>query len=315
MGSSSSSRKVDPESINSKTITADEPLEVQLSNKDYDSSVLTCEAIVGVKDAMKLSHVLTKKECETVVHHMFPNQKKYSKGHTATPILFRDWDENPKEAYKKIGVRIFTHSDDFALVVYERVKHLLPQTAETFSAKLNRKLSWKIKGLHPRIRFVCYEKGQAFPPHMDDPWVQSDSVTTIYTFVIYLSDSGDSKGCKFSGGELAFLQPREQYKEVPKEQTKDKDLSLDKDKDLPLDQYKEMAPPSDGFKEIVRISPEPGMVIIFPHKTLHEAKEIISGVKFCIRSDIVYELVATETEGTPSGDVPNVLEGKDEGAI
>lgn len=262
MGSASSARKIDQESINTKTISADEPLEFKLSNEGFDSSVLLREEIEGVKGGFKLSNVLTKKECEQVVHHMFPNQKKYQKGHTATPILFRDWDPNPEEAYKKIGVRIFTHSDDFAAALFDRCKHLLPETAETFSAKENRKLSWKIKSLHPRIRFVCYEKGQAFPPHMDDPWVQSDKVMTIYTFVIYLSACGDEKGAKYTGGELAFLHNKQKV--------------------------------TDDWKEITHILPEPGMVVIFPHKTLHESKELHSGVKFCIRSDIVYELVEEE---------------------
>jgi len=100
--------------------------------------------------------------------------------------------------------------------------------------------NWKLKSLHPRIRFVCYTKGQNFPPHFDDPFVQNDNVRSFFTFIIYLSKCGSEKAANFDGGEFAFLARRKE---------------------------------DEGYiyDDIIKIKPEPGLVVVFHIKHFMKA--------------------------------------------
>uniref|UniRef100_A0A6B2LFU2 Fe2OG dioxygenase domain-containing protein n=1 Tax=Arcella intermedia TaxID=1963864 RepID=A0A6B2LFU2_9EUKA len=207
-----------------------------------------------------MENVLSKEECDMFLQHMFPDRTHYKDHHATYPVLFRSWDPDPEAAYKKLGVRIFTKSQEVADALFERARPYLPPTYTTYT-KEKAKQVWKLSDLHPRIRFVCYEKGQNFPPHYDDPWIQSSKRRSHLTFVLYLSSSG--KDCDFGGGEFAFL---------------------DEKKHLP----------DDSYAELVVIPPKPGMVVVFPHRTLHESKVITSGYKFMIRSDVMYDLEEEE---------------------
>jgi hypothetical protein len=39
-----------------------------------------------------------------------------------------------------------------------------------------------------------------------------------------------------------------------------------------------------------QIVPMPGMVLVFDHNMLHEGEKLIGGVKYLMRSDVVYKL-------------------------
>eukprot|EP01128_Nolandella_sp_AFSM9_P006301 TRINITY_DN3208_c0_g1_i1.p1 TRINITY_DN3208_c0_g1~~TRINITY_DN3208_c0_g1_i1.p1 ORF type:complete len:201 (+),score=10.26 TRINITY_DN3208_c0_g1_i1:370-972(+) len=194
---------------------------------------------------------------------MFPDKKNPGKNHTAHPILFRDWEPDPKAAYKKIGVRIFTKSEQVSSALFERVKDVVPKEYVSYSKVEKRKEVWRVSSLHSRVRFVCYGKGQNFPPHRDDPYIKSDLERSHFTFVIYLSNSGPSKKDDFTGGEFAFLEA----------QTDSKDT-----------------------RDRLLVVPEPGLVVVFPHQLLHESKPLTRGLKFMIRSDIMYTFDADKSD-------------------
>ena len=44
------------------------------------------------------------------------------------------------------------------------------------------------------------------------------------------------------------------------------------------------------FRKIATVKPETGMALIFHHPVRHEGKEIISGVKYVLRTDVMYKL-------------------------
>jgi len=192
---------------------------------------------------------------------MFPNKRDPIKSHTAFPILFRDWEPDPEAEYRKLGLRIFTRSEQVSQALFDRVRRHIPATWSTPSPKGDTIEHWRLRGLHERIRFVCYGKGQRFPPHRDDPWVQSDAVRSFLTFVIYLSHSGTDRGADFEGGEFAFVEP---------------------------------LPKSTLVRDRVVVSPEPGLVVVFPHRELHESKALQRGLKFMIRSDLMFEFDHSE---------------------
>jgi len=250
------------------TIDKDEPLNYKLDNTNFKYNDVSKEIVKDIPHAFKLRQVLTPEECRDMIHTVFPDKKNFTANHKAIPVLSRAWDPDPEASYRILGSRIFTHSTEVADALFQRTVALLPQTFITYTPTEKRQQVWKIKGLHPRIRFVCYKKGQSFPPHRDDPWIQSPTVRSHFTFCIYLSN-GSSKGKShnFAGGEFAFLDEKNKK-------------------------------PNGNPQEIHIFQPEHGLVIIFPHNTLHESKELTRGYKFMIRSDIMYDLVEEETHKT-----------------
>ncbi|KAK6513450.1 hypothetical protein TWF281_005075 [Arthrobotrys megalospora] len=130
----------------------------------------------------------------------------------------------------------------------------------------------KAWGLNPNIRIYRYTKGQFFDKHYDD----SNTLTlgsppsphrTIYTLLLYLTGPADG----VVGGETAF------YRNEPYIPLSKKEL-------------KELA--ASGQPQVVEVQPEKGMALLHRHGDeclLHEGKEVLAGVKWIIRSDLVLE--------------------------
>ncbi|KAF3915099.1 hypothetical protein ABW21_db0209775 [Orbilia brochopaga] len=130
----------------------------------------------------------------------------------------------------------------------------------------------KAWGLNPNIRIYRYTKGQFFDKHYDD----SNTLTigsppsphqTIYTLLLYLTGPADG----VIGGETAFYRT-EPYIPLSKKQLKDLAAS--------------------GEPQVIEVQPEKGMALLHRHGDeclLHEGKEVLAGVKWIIRSDVVLE--------------------------
>ncbi|KAI2604779.1 uncharacterized protein GGS25DRAFT_524271 [Hypoxylon fragiforme] len=118
----------------------------------------------------------------------------------------------------------------------------------------------EVVGLNPNIRVYRYSKGQYFDCHYDDsnivnlPHVSESSSTistrTTWTLLLYLTSS--TEGC--TGGETVFYQ---HDRKSPKEET--------------------------------AVAPETGLLLLHKHGDdclLHEGREVTSGEKWIIRSDL-----------------------------
>ncbi|KAK6526363.1 hypothetical protein TWF694_004960 [Orbilia ellipsospora] len=131
----------------------------------------------------------------------------------------------------------------------------------------------KAWGLNPNIRIYRYTKGQFFDKHYDD----SNTLTlgsppaqrrTIYTLLLYLTGPADG----VVGGETAFYR-NEPY--IP----------------LTKKERKELA--ASGEPQTIDVQPEKGMALLHRHGDeclLHEGKEVLAGVKWIIRSDLVLDI-------------------------
>jgi predicted 2-oxoglutarate/Fe(II)-dependent dioxygenase YbiX len=115
------------------------------------------------------------------------------------------------------------------------------------------------KGLNPRFRFCKYTAGHYFGPHIDGSFYKSDSERSFLTFMIYLNDAGDD----FTGGCTNFL-----------------------------DQH--------SFEVTHSIAPKCGRTIVFwqtEKELLHEGEPVTDGLKYMMRTDVMYERTdKTETE-------------------
>lgn len=110
---------------------------------------------------------------------------------------------------------------------------------------------WHLKGLNDRLRFYRYSEGQIFKIHFDAPFERNENEKSFLTLIFYLNDS-------FEGGETAFFHYRG---------------SADK----ALVKYK--------------CFPKQGKALIFDHKQLHEGSEVTEGMKYVLRTDVMYEVL------------------------
>ncbi|KAI0018752.1 oxidoreductase domain-containing protein [Xylariomycetidae sp. FL0641] len=132
--------------------------------------------------------------------------------------------------------------------------------------------------VNKRMRFLRYGAGDFFKPHCDSPYGEElppgegggggggGYVQTFYTLHLYLNDSQQAVGrgrggnAELRGGATSFLS-------------------------------------RDG-KRRIDVDPKAGRVLIFQHARLrHSGDEVTAGVKYTVRSDIMYRVVEAEKEG------------------
>uniref|UniRef100_A0A4E9DSR5 Prolyl 4-hydroxylase alpha subunit domain-containing protein n=1 Tax=Gibberella zeae TaxID=5518 RepID=A0A4E9DSR5_GIBZA len=123
---------------------------------------------------------------------------------------------------------------------------------------------WVFSRLNDRMRFLKYSPGQYFKPHCDGAYFYTEGpgkeFETFYTVHLYLNDSAENDpASELQGGATSFLDRR-------------------------------------GEKR-VDVNPKAGSVLIFQHKGLfHEGALVNKGVKYTMRTDILYEWIADKDE-------------------
>ena len=155
------------------------------------------------------------------------------------------------------------------LAVIDGSEHILRQKAVRLGHR------WKATRLNERMRFLRYGKGQFFKEHCDGAYTTDDGrERTFYTLHFYLNDSVNASPSVTSeeaapfpellirGGATTF-------------HSRDLTRRLD-------------------------VDPKAGRVLIFQHRgLLHSGDEVLEGVKYTMRTDLLFEL--EEGSGTLSG--------------
>lgn len=119
---------------------------------------------------------------------------------------------------------------------------------------------WKPQGLNYCWRLCKYLPGGHFAPHYDGNFVKNSQVRSMKTFMLYLND-------KFEGGTTNFVDEKQEL-------WKDEKTGIFRAKDENI---------------LLKIKPEPGMAIVFNHELLHEGGQIHSGLKYIMRTDLMFE--------------------------
>ncbi|KAF9880806.1 hypothetical protein CkaCkLH20_01848 [Colletotrichum karsti] len=123
------------------------------------------------------------------------------------------------------------------------------------------KVGWKFDRFNKRMRFLKYGPGQFFRPHCDGEYSETSEDGTVfrthYTVHLYLNDSAQAVGegkADLVGGATSFLSGDEERR--------------------------------------VDCDPKMGRVLIFQHSRLyHSGDDVVSGIKYTMRTDIMYEMV------------------------
>jgi hypothetical protein len=111
--------------------------------------------------------------------------------------------------------------------------------------------TWVVHGLNECWRMAKYYPGDRFGAHVDAYFQKSETEKSMFTVNIYLNGDGD-----FVGGTTRFYESRK------------------------------------GSAEETRVVPSPGLCLMFrqPYSAryLHDGEEVSDGVKYLMRSDVVY---------------------------
>jgi hypothetical protein len=124
---------------------------------------------------------------------------------------------------------------------------------------------WSIAGCVDRLRFYKYKKNEEYPEHMDGSYSrtvthnndlkQSYKQHSFLTLLIYLNDD-------FEGGETKFFPDKQHCRFL---------------RDI------------ENKQPVHTIEPKQGMALINIHNILHEGSKVQSGIKYVLRTDILYQ--------------------------
>lgn len=219
-----------------------------LFDKDFDISQVQRIDIAEVPGAFQLLNVLSEAETQRLIDY--------------TESLGYDEDSPVSLPH---NVR---HNENFNWVVseivdktiWERSKHLVNEEWQGETAK----------GINARFRFYRYKEGDFFKFHTDGAWPGSRVIDgklvadayglySQYTYLMLLTED-------FTGGETQFLVSKSEPTRPAR---------------------------SDDDAQIVNVRTPRGGVLCFPHGThplhcLHSSSEIGEGVKYIVRTDILF---------------------------
>jgi len=119
---------------------------------------------------------------------------------------------------------------------------------------------WNPIGLNPCFRFCKYTApSNGFFAHRDSNFVRNGEERSILTCMVYLND-------EYSGGTTNFLKSN-----GPKiDELIEEELSR-------------------GYQTIYKLIPKTGLAVIFEHIILHEGAPVTKGVKYLMRTDVVFK--------------------------
>ncbi len=151
-------------------------------------------------------------------------------------------------------------------ILWRRSADLTNDNLDLFSGK-------RAVGVNARFRFYRYQQGDYFKPHTDGAWpgsmvVDNKLIANAYTdrwsqlsFIVFLGDD-------YTGGRTQFYL----------------------NKDDPLQPARDSEPAI-----VINVRTPSGGVLCFPHglhrlHCLHSSEAIVSGTKYIIRSDVLFEI-------------------------
>jgi 2-oxoglutarate-Fe(II)-dependent oxygenase superfamily protein len=150
--------------------------------------------------------------------------------------------------------------------IFERVRPYVPSEW----------LGKKVVSLNERLRFLKYKPGEYFKPHNDGIYVrEGNSQASFVTVHLYLNDVPEGWG-----GETTFTTEGMNYGRHRKRTERSRH-------DVPED------------VKTLRVRPVTGRVLIFEHHLPHEGSTLLKGVKYTLRTDVMYDLAGTPPVRTP----------------
>jgi len=233
--------------------TFDEYIKVSIPLPELQSSVKT----YIIDDVLFIDGVLDTQWCKKVID---VTDKFYT-------TMKDEYSKNSRDSD-----RFLTINKDLAELLWFAIKDHLFHYLKS-SENVNRPktpFGFGVKGLWNPIKInECFRfnkylaPSSGFEPHRDSLYVESFNKRSIYTILIYLNDINEDLG-----GKTVFIEP-----------------NINKTDECPT--VKEEI--KDGHKITSSIKPKSGLIAIMCHNRIHSAEPLHSGLKYVIRSDIIFE--------------------------
>mmetsp|Transcript_150136 Transcript_150136/g.273291 ORF Transcript_150136/g.273291 Transcript_150136/m.273291 type:complete len:368 (+) Transcript_150136:56-1159(+) len=125
---------------------------------------------------------------------------------------------------------------------------------------------WKPVGINPCFRVCKYTPGGFFLPHHDGGFEEDDTTWSFKTFMMYLNDD-------FIGGPTNFYEESQPHYRAP-----------------------------DPAKIRYVFRPQLGSCLVFNHCYCHDGGELESGVKYLLRTEVMYKLQCADESSDSEDD-------------
>ncbi|KAJ5273598.1 Prolyl 4-hydroxylase alpha subunit [Penicillium angulare] len=210
--------------------------------------------------------------------------------------------------------RIIFDSPDIAQRILDRLMPFMKEfnidrvhdmPAVTGLGPARRGETFHLSGLNERLRFLRYEGGDYFRPHWDGRYVRPDGKEgSLFTIHLYLNGEGEQdmeellpeieraekKNALFvKGGEVDLMDVgNESELEDGSGSGTSARVAADSNKEKLLGGATSF---TDDYRarEVVRVFPKTGSILIFQQRHLmHCGDDVFRGVKYTVRSDIMY---------------------------
>ena len=182
---------------------------------------------VGLETSYLLYNTMSRKECEHLI-------KK-------TEALSYEDCYGYHQSYRS-NKRVIVEDTETSQVLFERTKHLVPQTYTDSEGNI-----WDLFSLNSRWRFCRYTPGQHFlAPHEDGFYAFDKDTRSWFTYMLYMNEG-------YSEGRTTFIKDR------------------------------------FTREEVAHVEPKDGLCIVFPHHLLHFGSVLKDGVKYLMRSELMYK--------------------------
>eukprot|EP00811_Abedinium_folium_P002077 NODE_11904_length_1258_cov_7.621574.p1 GENE.NODE_11904_length_1258_cov_7.621574~~NODE_11904_length_1258_cov_7.621574.p1 ORF type:complete len:328 (-),score=86.55 NODE_11904_length_1258_cov_7.621574:273-1205(-) len=173
----------------------------------------------------------------------------------------------------RVTDRVVAMGDGLAAALFSRAKPFLREVTVVPGEQLPRGVPpsipggvWLPIGVNPCFRVCRYAPGGFFVPHYDHGFDIDHTHRSIMTIMMYLNDD-------FEGGATTFYKDSQQ-------------------------RYR----PGEPAKATHVFQPERGSCVIFNHCIVHDGGQLRSGVKYILRSELMYERRAQRDLGDDDDD-------------
>jgi hypothetical protein len=200
------------------------------------------------KTAFVVPNALSEEECARIIANC------ESKGFEQALLNVGGGEQILATDFRKSG-RCIVDDVGAAELLYERLKHVLPGSYTDYPYRGDG-IAYKCVGLNERFRVLKYVPGDYFAPHRDGCFVRPSggewgAVQTVF---------GEP-------GDISFYTLM-LYLNTPKKGGGTNFLS--------------------GLGDIKRYNPSTGQALVFDHDIRHEGELLEDGVKYAIRTDVMY---------------------------
>lgn len=168
--------------------------------------------------------------------------------------------------------RTSNYNQEYADVLWNRIKDFIPSKRffdDEDPTDWDGHSLWEPIGVSPLFRFIKYHDEGWLVVHYDAPYIESDDVRTLQSFVIYLDHSET-----ITGGATRYLH--------------------DPQKDVPVTErvLTDEVRAADEDEIRLNFKPDNGTGVIFDHRMLHDAEKVKGeGSKIIIRTDVMYRKI------------------------